>query len=189
MPPPHRVLVLREPVTRDDLDRARAEHGWRLVNVVPAATGRPLQVTFLTADEHEGLQFVDDVEAGEQYVIVHQGAGRGEEEVRSSLPAWSDTELARLAAAPASSGDHARAFRWLAIGAGPPRSRGELVAALEAGLWASSPDVRAAALLAVGRLGLGELAARVQALAREDADAAVKERARRLVGDPPRGPP
>jgi hypothetical protein len=187
--PPARVLLLRERVTRDDLDRARAEHGWLLANVVPAAPDRPSQLTLLTADEHEALVFVDDAHAGEQYVAIHLGAGRGEEEVRSSLPVWADEELARLVAAPATDGERALGLRGLALGAGPALTREELAATFDAGLRAPAVEVRAAALYGVAVLGLAELSERLHRMVREDRDGELRGRARQLLDAGLRGRP
>jgi hypothetical protein len=77
------VLRLVRPVTRDDLDRARAAHGWRLANVVPASAERPFQVVFLGPAGEDVVHFVDDARARVQYFLV--SAPAREAEVRASF--------------------------------------------------------------------------------------------------------
>ena len=183
-PPPARcLLVLRERVSRDDLDEVRAARGWHLANVVPGSEERPFQMAFLTSDELEPIQFVDDLRSGEQYFALAAPDGRAAAEVSESLPTWSSDDVGRLLQGAVGVADRARALRCLAL-AGPPGAWGRphLLEAVEAGLRARAVEVRLAALACVERLQLSELGASVALLAREDEDAGLRASARALLG-------
>jgi len=67
--------VLSGSVTRDDLDDAFVEGGWRLVNVVDALPGRPSQLLFARDAGASYVYVVDDMRLGVTYLVANRPEG------------------------------------------------------------------------------------------------------------------
>ena len=173
-------VVLHEEVSRDEVERAAAAHGWLLANIVPATDERPFQLAYLGRDEADVLLYVDDAKLPARYLILRGDVERGAREVRASLHAYTPEELRALLEQPADTQARVRGLHYAALALGA-LDRDAVLGASRAALAHGDPKVRGAALWGAGFAGFCELREPVRKMASRDRDAVLRGRARTLA--------
>jgi hypothetical protein len=164
-------IVLRETVSRDDLDDARVTQRWRLANVVAARPGVPAQDVVLTEDRRHVLHFIEDAQLGLRYVVV---SGPDEPATRrvveAALPSVDEPALAALLAA--------GALRALGIAALiRAEAQPDALVAFDHAFLDRKESARTFALIAAAYARWPALRTKVARVAGTDPSAAVRERA------------
>jgi hypothetical protein len=174
-------LVVRDGVTRDELDDALAGRGCALVNVIAPSASHPGQMIYVSHDRRGFIHVVDDAVLGATYLT---GAGEGVaaelEALRTCLEVYSDDDLASLLAAAPDDAGLCRALGVLALAAGPSPGE-ERLAVFSRALEHGSAEVRVAALVATSYVLWPELRGRVARLASGDGDQLVRLHAARVL--------
>lgn len=170
-------IVLREDVSRDQIDDAAVEHGWRFVNAVPASAERPAELVFLTSCRHNLMQLFDDPRLGARYFLV-RGADRrrAQKEIVASLPTYHEMEIRDLVEHPASEDDYLRGVYYTALTSGTT-PRAHVLETIDRALRHPSADVRMGALAATSCLDWDEVIPMLERVARDDDDGEIRERA------------
>jgi hypothetical protein len=170
-------VVLREGVSRDAVDDAAGEHGWRLTNVVPPSATHPAQMIFAVMDGEVALYLVEDAALGILYAAARgPRAADALREVRASLSCHEISEAAALL----DDGDAQRFCRGLAIAVLQQGGDGARVA-VERALVDARGEVRAAGLHAAAHVPSPALRAAVAACHASEPDRVVREAAERLL--------
>lgn len=90
-------LLLREDVTRDEVDRAAAELRWRLLNILPRTQTSPRQIIFGAHDGEGLIAFVDDHRIAARYLAVQAHDAQSiVARAKALLPAHERRELLQL---------------------------------------------------------------------------------------------
>lgn len=141
-----RRVLLHPAVDRAAIDRAAADHGWPLLNILGRREGRPRQLVFGGPDWL--LTFVDDHRIAARYAVAASHAPDAlADAVRASLPSLSlDDVLARL------DEDRIRAVCWLGV-VGPDAPAEPVARILREAASAEDPALRDAARFACDSLG------------------------------------
>jgi hypothetical protein len=170
--------VLRDEVTRDDLDDAAVRRGWQLSNVLPASSERPAQIIFADVGLDSFLYVVDERRLGVMYLTA-SGADA------AAMMACARAELSCYAAddhVELLDGDVAQVKRGLALLVmHADTARADAVRCLSAALRHAKPDVRSAALTAASYALWSELRPVLAEIAIKDEVSALRAAAGQLV--------
>lgn len=183
----HQVtVVLREDVTRDQVDDACWSNGWLLSDILPASDDAPSRIVFMTPDRLNLVCYFSDPRMGAQFFVL---SGSDPDAVAAviheTLPTYKPVHLQHLLDHPEDADRYLRgvAYSVLSLPNGSPRITEILGAALKHRL----AKVRDEALTIAFWSGDSRAKKLVAAASRRDPSAKVRKRARELLGAWPSG--
>lgn len=178
------TVVLREDVTRGQVERACSRRGWLRRELPPASDTSPARVVFTTPDGLTLISFVSDPRMNAQFFVL---TGSDPEAVatvlHASLPTYSREDLERLLERPDSAGDYLRGVAYTVMSC--PAGAARIAEILAAALRHPSRGVRAGALSIAYWSGDPHAKELVAAVSTDDDDTGVRLHARALLGSWP----
>jgi hypothetical protein len=173
-------VILKEGVSRDEIDDVIAARGWRLCNIAPADVGRPAQIICVSAAGTDLIYVIHDVRLDALYVaIAGPDQARLEADVRASFPAYPPEEIKAMT----TSLEPQTFLRGLAYAAltAPLGGSPWLVSAIRAGLMHKRADVRGSTLVVAAYAAWPDVQALVRGAMKHEKDEAVRAQAGTLI--------
>ena len=173
--------VLKETVTPRDLERAAGANGWSLEDVIMSTPDSPFEKIWLASDGRTRIHYIEDALISVRYVAVPgEDPGPVMDEVNSSLDTYDREELGRMFDAAEDRGHMVRAVYHVGAAA-PPEFDAELFAYFERAFGSADSEVRRAAVFATAYAPWPEFRERLQRLASDDPEPAVRDYAARML--------
>ncbi|MEZ4443788.1 MAG: hypothetical protein R3B72_32245 [Polyangiaceae bacterium] len=177
------TLVLKDSVTRDDVDDAMAALGYRLTNVVPAGPGQPAQLIFSQPAGKVVAHVIDDQRLRVTYLAVQgEAAEPARDALAERLVALAPEAQAEiLEGLPSASGASPELLRALASLVLQEPDGPRLDRHLEAALRHPDPQLRVAGLTAVTYRPRAALRPALDAIAEGDPEPTLRQAAGQIL--------
>lgn len=174
-------IPIDESVTRDDVVRAAYSLNLDINNYIQATEERPMEIIYNVRGERTFLHYIDDLFLGYPYIAVSgENASELAEAVAEKVRIITAEDVHRAFATPPSDTDSMRRLLAATALTAPEKADARYLEYLQTGFTHPSPEVRRAAVVAVGYIGWRELAEPLQNLAENDPDADVRRDARAM---------
>jgi hypothetical protein len=182
--PRSRRFVVKEHVPRDQISVAAWDNRWIWLEEYEADDDRPYEKVWTTLDHQSSIHYIEDFVIGVRYLYVSNAQNDVIRQVISSIPVYTNDEVKQMAETAAGADGDAqgqiRAVYHLALTA-TRRSDAYVLDAIASALSNPTPEVRQAAILAVGYVGWPEFRVPLESLRRDDPDVDVRSDAKAML--------
>ncbi len=181
MTEPIQRVVLRDTVTRDEIDDAVSACGCRLINIVPPSESHPGQIFYATSDRTEVFVLVEDGRLG---AIYFTGQGKSSQhdlkDLAGRLACYGLDQIEKMLSRPEDEDAFTRALGFTVLCASEG-SDDRRIAAFRTAFEHPSSQVRHAALVAISYAPAEALRPDVAHLAASDEEPMVRVLAERIL--------